>query len=109
MQTQANTPLATPHPPTYPPNPGKCYITPDKMHYSQMNVTRFSRVACTGDETMQYEAEAPTKCAVWEIHASTTVYKILLSPSGAHTLVPQFKLLWYKILIQSKIRENAPN
>lgn len=103
MQTQANIPVATlPRP-----NPGKWYITPDKMHYSQMNVT--SRVACTGDETMQYGAEAPTECAVWEIHANTTVYKILLSPSGACTLVPLFKLLWYEILIQSKIRENMPN
>lgn len=79
------------------------------MHYSQMNVTRFSRVACTGDETMQYEAEAPAECAVWDVHASTTVYKILLSPSGARSPLPQFKLLWYEILIQSKIGENMPN
>lgn len=79
------------------------------MHYSQMNVTRFSRVARTGNETMQYEAEAPTECAAWDIHASTTVYKILLSPSGAHTPVPQFKLLWYEILILFKIGENMLN
>lgn len=90
MQTQANTLVAIPPPPT---NPGKWYNTPDKMHYSQMNVTRFSTVACTGDETMQYEAEAPTECALRDIHASPTVYKILLSPSESHTLVPQFKLL----------------
>lgn len=92
-----------------PPDPGKWYNTPDKMHYSQMNVTRFSSVACTGNETMQCEAEAPIECALWDIHASTTVYKILLSPSRAHTLVPQFKLLWYEILIQAKIGENMPN
>lgn len=63
----------------------------------------FSRVACAGDETMQYVAEASTECAVWDMHANTTVYKILLSPSGPHTLVPQFKLLWYEILIQAQI------
>lgn len=73
------------------------------MHYSQMNVSRVSTVAST------YEAEAATECAVWHIHASTTVYKIRLSPSGAPTLVPEFKLLWYEILIQSNIGENKPN
>lgn len=84
------------------PDPGKCYSTPDKLHYSQMNVTRFSWVACTGDETMQNEAEAPAECAVWDIHARSAAHKILLSPSGARTRLPQFKLLWYEILIQSK-------
>lgn len=104
MQTLPNTSMAIPWP-----NPGKWYNTPDKMHYSQMNVNRFSRVAYAGNETMQYEAVASNECAVWDMHASTTVYKILLSPSGAHTLLPQFKLLWYEILIQTQIGENMPN
>lgn len=50
------------------------------MHSSLMNVTTFSTVACTGKETMRYEAEASTECAVRDIHASTTVYKIPLNP-----------------------------
>lgn len=87
MQTQSNTSVANPQP------------HPDKMHYSQMNVVQWSGPCCWWT----------TECVVWDMHASTTVYKILLSPGGPHTLVAQFKLLWYEILIQAQIGENMPN
>lgn len=76
----------------HPPPPTKCII--HKWMW-------FSGVARAVDAT--------TECVVWDMHASTTVYKILLSPGGPHTLVAQFKLLWYEILIQAQIGENMPN
>lgn len=56
---------------------------------------------------MQYEAKAQTECTVSDIHASTAVYKILLSPNKACSLVPYFKLVWYEILIQAEVGENT--
>lgn len=109
MQTQANTPVAIPAP-LHPTNAGIQYNTPDKMHYSQMNVTRFSRVACTGNETMQYEAEQHQVNVLRETTVPAPLFiRSCLSPGGASTLLPQFKLLRYEILIQSKIGQNRTN